>query len=90
MSQAPTLSPVGEVIEFFAQGPSRAAIAAFQLSEAARERLRELLHRNAAGAVTPDEARELDQMLLLDDIVSLIRARAQHPTAPGAPGTPTQ
>jgi hypothetical protein len=72
---------VSEVVEFFAHGPSRAEIAAFRLSAAARERLRVLLARNAAGVLTDDEARELDQMILLDDIVSLIRARAQGNTS---------
>ena len=45
MSQTPTVSPVEEVVEFFAQGPSRQDIAAFHLSEAAQNRLRELLRR---------------------------------------------
>jgi hypothetical protein len=78
MSQASTLSPVEEVVDFFACGPSRAEIAAFHLSSAAQERLRELLHRNATGDLSQEEGRELDQMVLLDDIVSLIRARVQR------------
>ena len=75
MSQTPTVSPVEEVVEFFAQGPSRQDIAAFRLSEAAQDRLRELVHRNASATLSSEEARQLDQMVLLDDIVSLIRAR---------------
>jgi hypothetical protein len=75
MSQTPTVSPVEEVVEFFAQGPSRQDIAAFHLSEAAQNRLRELLRRNASATLSPEEAHQLDQMVLLDDIVSLIRAR---------------
>ena len=77
MSQAFTVSPVTEVIEFFIRGPSRAEIARFQLSEAAQERLRILQDHNAAGALTTEEAEEMDRMVLLDDIISLIRARAQ-------------
>ena len=77
MSQAPTLSPIEEVVTFFACGPSREEIAAFRLSEAAQDHLRELLRRNAVGELAPDEQRQLDQMVLLDDIVSLIRARVQ-------------
>ncbi len=77
MSQAPTLSPIEEVVGFFARGPSREEIAAFRLSNAAQERLRELLRRNAAGELAPNEQCQLDQMVLLDDIVSLIRARVQ-------------
>jgi hypothetical protein len=78
MSQAPTLSPIEEVVTFLAGGPPREAIAAFRLSEPARERLRDLLRRNQAGLATADEARELDQMVLLDDILSLIRARGRR------------
>ena len=78
MSQVPTLSPVTEVIDFFSRGPSRAEVAHFHLSEAAQERLRDLQDRNAAGtgALTAEETDELDRMVLLDDIVSLIRMRA--------------
>ena len=78
MSQVPPLSPVTEVIDFFSRGPSRAEVAHFHLSEAAQERLRDLQDRNAAGtgALTAEETDELDRMVLLDDIVSLIRMRA--------------
>jgi hypothetical protein len=68
---------VNEVVEFFAHAPSREDIVAFRLSPAAHERLRELLTGNAAGMLSVDEQHELDQVVLLDDIVSLIRARAQ-------------
>jgi hypothetical protein len=77
MSQAPTLSPIEEVVAFFARGPTREEIAAFHLSEVSQSHLRELLHRNSAGTLTADEQRQLDQMVLLDDIISLIRARVQ-------------
>ena len=70
-------SPVGEVIEFFAHAPSQEDIVAFRLSSAASRRLRELLAGNAAGMLTADEQHELDQMVLLDDLLSLIRARVQ-------------
>ncbi|HEY7832985.1 MAG TPA: hypothetical protein VIG30_05400 [Ktedonobacterales bacterium] len=81
MSQAPAVSPVDEVIEFFSHGPSRQEIATFELSGAAQDRLRVLLRKNAAGALTGEEEHELDKMVLLDDIISLIRVRAQRPTA---------
>jgi hypothetical protein len=83
MASPATVSPVTEVIEFFARAPSREDIATFHLSPAAHQRLRDLLDRNAAGALTADEERELDQMVLLDDILSLIRARAQGVRPPG-------
>lgn len=84
MSRASAVGPVVEVIEFFSRGPSRAEIARFRLSAGAQARLRELLDRNATGVLTSEEAAELDRMMLLDDIVSLIRVRAQGET----PSTP--
>lgn len=77
MSQASMVSPVEEVVEFFSHGPSREEIAAFRLSSTAQDRLRELLHKNSARELTQEENRMLDEMLLLDDIVSLIRVRVQ-------------
>ena len=77
MASPAALSPVTEVVEFFARAPSREAIAAFRLSPAAQERIRALLARNAARELSTEEQRELDQMVLLDDILSLIRARVQ-------------
>jgi hypothetical protein len=88
MSRTPTLSPIEEVVTFLARGPSREAITTFRLSEPAQERLRDLLRRNQAGLTTPDEMRELDQMVLLDDIISLIRARARPIDSPTAANRP--
>ena len=77
MASPVILSPVREVVEFFACAPSREAIATFRLSPEAHARIRTLLTRNAAGTLSTEEERELDQMVLLDDILSLIRARVQ-------------
>ena len=55
MASPAALSPVTEVVEFFACAPSREAIAAFRLSPAAQERIRALLARNAAGALSTEE-----------------------------------
>lgn len=76
MARPLATSPVTEVVEFFARGPSPEAIAAFRLSPTARESIRRLLEKNAAGTLTSEEERQLDQLVLLDDILSLIRARA--------------
>jgi hypothetical protein len=85
MSQASAVSPVLEVVEFFARGPSREEIASFRLSTAAQARLRALLDCNAAGTLSGEEAAELDRMVLLDDVVSLIRVRAQGPQSVHGP-----
>jgi hypothetical protein len=85
MASQAAANPVTEVVEFFAAGPSRDAIAAFRLSPAAQANMRALLEKNAAGMLSGDEARELDQMILLDDILSLVRARAGGSPVAGPP-----
>jgi len=65
------------VIELLTLAPSREEMADFQLSPSAHKRLRALLARNAVGSLIEVEVRELDQMVLLDDILSLIKARVQ-------------
>jgi hypothetical protein len=81
MSQASALRPTEEVADFFARGPTVDEIAAFRLSDASRERLRELLYKNSAGTLSAGESAELDEMATLDRIIILIRSRI---AAPGA------
>lgn len=75
MSQSTVRSPTEEVANFFARGPSPEEIAAFHLSDAAVARARELLEKNTAETITQEETDELDQLVLLDRIVMLIRSR---------------
>ena len=75
MSQSTTRTPTEEVADFFARSPSPDEIAAFRLSDAAVARARELLEKNTADTLTREETDELDQLVLLDRIVMLIRSR---------------
>jgi len=77
MPHRPPSTPINDVINFFSRGPSRAEIVAFRLSPAALSYLQDLLQRNAAGSLMVEEQRELDHLVLLDDLLSLIRVRAQ-------------
>ena len=67
---------------FLCSRPSTEEIAAFRLSDATVERVRNLLAKNAAGTLSREESEELDQLVLLDRIVMLIRSRLPHPGAP--------
>jgi hypothetical protein len=67
-----------EIVSFFANGPSREEIAAFRLSDAATARVRDLLQKNSAGTLAPDEADELDTCVQLDRMMMLIRSRARQ------------
>lgn len=75
MSQTSLIRAYDEVVSFFARGPSPDEIAAFRLSDATVERMRDLLQKNSEGTLTPDEADELDQCVQLDQLVLLIRSR---------------
>ncbi len=79
MSQASLVRPTEEIAAFFARAPSVEEIAAFQLSETTIARVRALLDKNAAGTLSRDESEELDQLMLLDRIVMLIRSRLPRP-----------
>ncbi len=65
-----------EVVGFLARGPRPQEIIEFRPSQMARERSQELLQRNREGQLTPAEEAELDEMALLDHLVTLIKAKA--------------
>jgi hypothetical protein len=75
MGQASVGRPTEQVAEFFARGPSQKEIAEFRLSEETLAYIRELLQKNSAGTLTAAESQELDELVLLDRIVNLIRSR---------------
>jgi hypothetical protein len=80
MSQTSMLRPTEQIAEFFARGPSQQEIASFRLSDETLATIRELLHKNSAGTLEPEEAQELDELVLLDRIVNLIRSRVSPMT----------
>jgi hypothetical protein len=54
------------VAAFLARGPSVEEIAAFHLSDHARERLFMLMAQTEDGMLTPDKSTELDEIAILD------------------------
>jgi hypothetical protein len=65
-----------EVIDFIAaESPSK--VVAFRPSEAVKARVRELLSREKAGALSSEETAELDNYLRLEHIMRLAKARAK-------------
>jgi hypothetical protein len=83
MSQTTMLQPTEQIAEFFACGPSRQETMAFRLSDESLASIRDLLYKNSAGTLTSGDAQELDELVLLDRIVNLIRSRVD-------PATPDQ
>jgi hypothetical protein len=64
-----------EVAAFLATGPSAEAIAGFRIPTHAQERVRELMARQAEETLTPTESAELDEITVLDQLFTLVRAR---------------
>jgi hypothetical protein len=67
-----------EIVEFIAGGSSPRSVVAFRPSEKTRARVAELLSREKSGALTPEEASELEHYSQLEHIMRLAKARAQR------------
>jgi hypothetical protein len=76
MGHTAMVRPTEQVAMFFARGPSPQEIASFRRSDEAVEHIRDLLYKNSAGTLTAEEERELDELMVLDKIVNLIRSHA--------------
>lgn len=71
-----------EGIDFLASGPQPKEIVTFRPSEAAQDRSRELLRKNREETLSPAEEAELEEMALLDHLMTLIKAKAwEHASA---------
>lgn len=67
-----------EVIDFIAAGTTPQNVIAFRPSEAAQERLTELISREKQGALSAEERSELDHYLQLEHLMRLAKARAHE------------
>ncbi|MBV9850496.1 MAG: hypothetical protein JO250_12550 [Armatimonadetes bacterium] len=67
-----------EVIDFIAAGTSPDAVAAFRPSEAARARVADLLAREKAGGLDPEETAEPNDCVQLEHLMRLAKARAHQ------------
>jgi len=72
---APSHSPIEEVAEFFGRGPSREEIRQFQLSEETQAWISELLDKEDDGTLSAEERHQLDELLIIQDVVTLIRSQ---------------
>lgn len=64
------------VLTFLASSPSPQEILEFELTQAMLDRASELLDKNRAGQLTPREAAELDEHVHIDNLLSMLKARA--------------
>jgi O-succinylbenzoate synthase len=71
-----------EVIDFIAAGTSPDRVAAFRPSEAAKQRVGELVQREKTTGLTADESSELEHYLQLEHLMRLAKARARPHLSP--------
>lgn len=67
-----------EVVDFIAAGPTADRIAAYHPSDAAQERVWELIERKKGGELLPQEEFELENYFQLEHFMRLIKARARR------------
>lgn len=67
-----------EVIEFIAAGTSPDSLINFQPSDAAKERVADLIHREKTAGLSPDEESELEHYLQLEHLLRLAKSRAHQ------------
>jgi hypothetical protein len=65
-----------DFLDYLIKKATPAEILAFQPSAEAQARAETLLERSGEDELTPDERAELEQMLQLDRLVSVLKARA--------------
>lgn len=65
-----------DLLDYLIEKATPAEILAFQPSDQAQARAELLLERSSEGTLTPEERAELDQMLQVDRLVSVLKARA--------------
>jgi hypothetical protein len=67
-----------EVIDFIAAGPSSEDVADFRPSEAARQRVADLIARGKTAGLTAEETSELEHYLRIEHLMRLARARVRQ------------
>ena len=67
-----------EIIEFIAAGTSPDTLISFQPSDAAKERVANLIQLEKTTGLSPDEESELEHYLQLEHIMRLAKARAHQ------------
>ncbi|MBE9107156.1 hypothetical protein IQ229_20175 [Nostoc cf. edaphicum LEGE 07299] len=67
-----------EIIEFIAAGTTPQSVIDFKLSDAAKDRLEDLVYRAKTEGLTGSDQRELDHFLTLEHIMLLAKAKARQ------------
>lgn len=66
-----------EIVEFIAAGTTPRSVIDFRPSEAVRDRVTDLIHREKTSGLSPDETSELDHYLQIEHLMRFAKARAK-------------
>ena len=66
-----------EIVDVLARGGGAGTVLAFRPSPEAQARVRDLLARSKAGALTDDEQAELDRFEEIERLMQFVKARAR-------------
>jgi hypothetical protein len=67
-----------EIVDFIAGGSTPGDVAAWTPSQAARDRVAELVEGDKTGELSPDQRAELNHYLELEHLMRLAKARARR------------
>ncbi len=65
-----------EFIDLIAKGATPESVAKFQFSETTKEQIEDLVEQAKIGDLSPDEKNELDELLVVEHIIRLVKAKA--------------
>lgn len=65
-----------EFLDYLIDKATPSEILAFKASDDAQVYARELIERNSAGTITPEERHQLEQMLTFERMMSVLKAKA--------------
>ncbi|MBZ0318714.1 MAG: hypothetical protein K8L91_20030 [Anaerolineae bacterium] len=68
---------INEIIDFLVDGPSLEAIIMFRPSQQIDERLHVLLNHQSENQITPQELEELEQYVVWDHLMTMLKLKAQ-------------
>ncbi len=71
------MKPFEEIVKFIADTAGAEKLAAFKPSNAAEQRVAELMTKQQDGSLRPKESEELQLFVQLDHVMSLAKAKAR-------------
>jgi hypothetical protein len=66
-----------EIVDFIASGTTPDTVANYEASQATKDYVAELIHKEKTIGLTPEEASELDSFMHLEHLMRLAKARAR-------------